>query len=89
MCAKKPRSAQFRPYCSEGMLICSKRQELTAAADDSLLTVKSLIEAQIRVLRETGSQSRLLELDKELEMAFGEKERRFGALSEHTKEHGC
>ena len=36
-----------------------------------------------------NDQKRLLALDKELETVFGEKERAFGALQEHSKEHGC
>jgi hypothetical protein len=86
--ARNGAAAQLGSILNE-MAVCPKRAELTGAADQSLLQVKSLIEAQIRVLRETGSQSKLLELDKELEIAFGNKERCFGALSEHTKEHGC
>ena len=30
-----------------------------------------------------------MELDKKLETAFGEKERAFGALRQHSEEHGC
>jgi len=32
---------------------------------------------------------KLLALDSELELKFGEKEHAFGALQQHTKEHGC
>jgi len=68
---------------------CTRREELTTAAAESLKRIKSLIEEQIAVLRQPGGQARLLELDRELEKAVGEKERGFGALTEHTKEHGC
>jgi hypothetical protein len=30
-----------------------------------------------------------MQLDRELELAIGEKERLFGALRQHREEHGC
>ena len=71
------------------MASCSKRDELMLAATQALERMKALIEQQITVLHEGEGQSKLMSLDKDLEKAFGEKERAFGALAEHTKEHGC
>jgi hypothetical protein len=59
------------------------------AATQALERMKALIEQQITVLHEGESQSKLMSLDKDLEKAFGGKERAFGALAEHKKEHGC
>jgi len=47
-----------------------------------------LIAGQLKALQDHDIQ-KLLTLDKELEQAFGAKERAFGALNEHTKDHGC
>ena len=71
------------------MTSCSKRNELMLTASQALERMKALIEQQITVLHEGEGQSKLMSLDKDLEKAFGEKERAFGALAEHTKEHGC
>ena len=37
----------------------------------------------------SGDDERLIKADKQLEAAFGEKERTFGALLDHRDEHGC
>ena len=71
------------------MASCSKRSELMLRATQALERVKALIEQQITVLHEGDSQNKLMSLDKDLEKAFFEKERAFGALAEHTSEHGC
>jgi len=39
--------------------------------------------------REGGDPARATELDKELDLMFGEKERTIGAWQQHTREHGC
>ena len=67
---------------------CQTRETLQAEASETLQRLIDLTENQIRALAENDHQA-LLHLDKELEMAFGAKERAFGALREHTKEHGC
>jgi len=67
---------------------CPKRDELSGQAIKVLGHLNHLTLEQIECLR-NGNQKRLLEIDSELELTFGEKERAFGALREHSKEHGC
>ncbi len=67
---------------------CPKREALQLAANVILQSLIDLTKQQIDALS-VNDQSRLLTLDKHLEKKFGEKERAFGALRQHTKEHGC
>ena len=69
-------------------MICPVRNQLTTRADQVLKTIATLLQAQIDALA-VNDQDTLLKLDKELELAFGEKERAFGALRQHKSEHGC
>jgi hypothetical protein len=69
-------------------VICPTRQRLQQEATAVLNTLTELITQQIEALR-VGDNQKLLSADKKLEMMFGEKERTFGALRQHTKEHGC
>jgi hypothetical protein len=70
------------------VLDCPKREELQTAASAALSHMTELISGQLKALHDQDMQ-KLLTLDKELEQAFGAKERAFGALNEHTKDHGC
>jgi hypothetical protein len=67
---------------------CGLRDELQRQATDALERVVILTRQQIDALK-AGDQNRLLSLDKDLELTFGEKERTFGALRQHRTEHGC
>ena len=67
---------------------CAQRRELQDSAEEALQRIRELSAAQIEALR-AGDNARLLALDKDLELAVGDKERRFGALQQHTVEHGC
>lgn len=67
---------------------CPKRDELQREADRALQQIIDITTQQIGALKK-GDQALLLALDKELEKTFGEKERSFGALRQHTEEHGC
>ena len=67
---------------------CAKRDELSAKAAHVLGVIVKLGNEQIDCLK-SNDQKRLLEIDKELERQYGEKQRAFGALREHSKEHGC
>lgn len=67
---------------------CSEREKLQRKADFVLSEIVKIIELQREALQERG-ESELMALDKRLENTFGEKERAFGALKQHTKEHGC
>jgi hypothetical protein len=67
---------------------CRKRKELEKDADSMLSELIRVIEAQ-RVALTDRNDKKVLALDKRLEIAFGAKERAFGALAQHKKEHGC
>src|SRR5690349_6045546 len=71
-----------------GDMNCPKREELQQQAMNVLRKLNHHTIEQIECVK-VNDQKRLLELDKQLEMLFGEKERSFGALLEHSKEHGC
>jgi hypothetical protein len=68
---------------------CAERDKLKSAAADAL---KDIINFTDRLLKAVGSEEPcglLTPLDKHLENAVGSKERAFGALAQHCKEHGC
>jgi hypothetical protein len=67
---------------------CTQRQELQQACTQILDRIRALSGESIQALQ-TNNGERLRELDRELELAIGEKERTFGALWQHTAEHGC
>jgi hypothetical protein len=67
---------------------CRERESLSSEATKTLQTLSGIIQEQIEALQ-VGDQKKLLSLDKSLELTFGDKERAFGALQQHTKEHGC
>jgi hypothetical protein len=67
---------------------CATRDRLQAEASTVLQQMIDMTEDLIRAVAAKNSRS-LMALDKQLEAAFGGKERAFGALFEHTKEHGC
>jgi hypothetical protein len=67
---------------------CPERASLQRTAREVLQNLIDLTHQQLEAIS-ANDQNRLLLLDKRLEHVFGEKERAFGALSQHTKEHGC
>jgi hypothetical protein len=67
---------------------CQIRLELRSKAAGILENIISLTKEQIRALA-ANDQRRIVVLDKELEKAFGKKERAFGSLKQHQEEHGC
>ena len=67
---------------------CAQRDALQREANAALQAIIDITKQQIDALS-ANDQARLLVLDKNLERKFGEKERSFGALRQHTKEHGC
>jgi hypothetical protein len=67
---------------------CTARETLQREASEVLQRLIDITENQLKALAANDYQS-LMRLDKELDLAFGAKERSFGALHEHTKEHGC
>jgi hypothetical protein len=70
------------------MASCAVRQELSAAAMKILEAIAAKNMEQVHALRDRD-QSKLMQLDKEVEELIGKKERTFGALRQHTAEHGC
>jgi hypothetical protein len=72
----------------EAIMACQKREELKNRAIEALNHLNKLTVGQVECLR-ANDLRRLFELDQQLEQAFGAKERAFGALAEHAKEHAC
>jgi hypothetical protein len=68
--------------------MCDKQNELRQAATAILQQIDALTQQQLDAMRQ-GDDVRLMKLDKQLELVFGEKERAFGALHQHRDEHGC
>ncbi len=59
-------------------------------AQNALFRMRSLIDQQVQLLKVGQHNSPTFKnLDRELDLTFGEKERAFGALHSHTAEHGC
>lgn len=67
---------------------CPRQDELRRAATAAVAKMASLAKEQLNALQ-SGDDNKMAALDKELELAFGEKERAFGALHSHRQEHGC
>ena len=68
---------------------CAEREKLKAEAARAL---KDIIEFTNRLLNAVNGEPSagvLTPLDKDLENAVGSKERAFGALAQHCKDHGC
>jgi hypothetical protein len=55
---------------------------------EALHNLNDLTNQQIHCLQEQDFGA-LYEIDRQVELAFGAKERAFGALKEHSEEHGC
>lgn len=68
---------------------CEKHNELLAEADAILAKLHALTAHQRTIVGADGVSKRFLQLDQELELMMGEKERAIGALREHDEEHGC
>jgi hypothetical protein len=67
---------------------CQRQEELRQAAKAVLQTVEELSAQQLQALN-AADYNRLLKVDKQLERYFGKKQRAFGALLNHCREHGC
>lgn len=70
------------------MPICERQSQLRAEVNAILERIDHVNKEQMEALHARDDE-RLLELDKQLELVFGEKERAFGALFQHREEHGC
>lgn len=76
-----------RPRASHHVF-CSQQNELSGHAIEVLGQIARISQEQIQALR-SNDQAAMMRLDRQLELLFGEKERAFGALAEHRREHGC
>jgi hypothetical protein len=67
---------------------CPERDLLLAAATESVERIRILTDEQIQALKEKDC-SRLFALARDLEKAFGERQRAFDSLHQHIADHGC
>lgn len=67
---------------------CPMDAQLSSALDSALGRLIDVTRESQAAFRENRNAD-LLRLDKDLEMALGEKERAIGALRQHRREHGC
>lgn len=67
---------------------CSEYGQLQAAVLEMREKVVAIVTAQLRAFQE-GNQTNFAALDKALETAIGEKERRIGAMQQHAIDHKC
>jgi len=67
---------------------CQRQQELLAEVQRILLKLSELARAESKAM-ESRSENAWLEIDKQIELTIGEKERSMGALKQHRDEHGC
>lgn len=70
------------------MPVCERQSQLRAEVNAILERIDRLNKEQMEALNERDDE-RLMQLDKQLELVFGEKERAFGALFQHREEHRC
>ena len=52
------------------------------------MRLSKLAHAEADAMR-TGNESTWMEIDHQIELTIGEKERALGALKQHRQEHGC
>ena len=67
---------------------CPEYAALEDNVTEALQKLVELIDAQLAAFR-AREHGTFMRLDKELEMAVGQKERVIGALRQHAKDHGC
>lgn len=68
---------------------CAERDKLKSAAAEALKDIIDFTDRLLKAVNSAGPCGSLTPLDKDLENAVGSKERAFGALAQHCKEHGC
>jgi len=67
---------------------CLKQQELIVEAQSCLAQLSELMRAAAAAL-ENRHENLAHEIDLQIELKFGEKERAMGKLQQHREEHGC
>jgi hypothetical protein len=69
-------------------MTCSVQEKLSQAAQDTLdVMIEAIQRARDAIKRQ--DQHAIEVSDEDMEVALGKKERAFGALAEHKREHGC
>jgi hypothetical protein len=68
---------------------CSERDKLKAEAAQALNDIIDFTNKLLKAVSSDQSCGSLTPFDKDLENAVGAKERAFGALAQHCKEHEC
>jgi hypothetical protein len=69
-------------------LSCQRQQELMKKVQDHLIRISDLTRSIAQALA-NGNENLAAELDKQVDLELGAKERGMGALHEHRREHGC
>ena len=72
----------------DGISARPRQRELIEDIQRHLMRMSELTRATAEALA-NGSEGLAAELDKEVEVELGAKERAMGALHQHRKEHGC
>jgi len=67
---------------------CLRQQELMEEVRRRLAHLAELAHAESEALK-NHHHNLWKEIDQQIELTIGEKERCIGALNEHRKEHGC
>jgi hypothetical protein len=67
---------------------CEEYDRLQKDVEAILEKLREVTTLQLEVFR-SRNQPEFIQLDKELELTVGEKERRIGALRQHAAEHRC
>jgi hypothetical protein len=67
---------------------CVQQQTLISEVQDHLIQISELTRAIADALA-NGNENTAAEMDKQVDVELGKKERAMGALHQHRKEHGC
>jgi hypothetical protein len=67
---------------------CVRQQDLIAKAQAHLVRISELTRSIAEALA-NGNEDMAADLDKQVDLELGLKERAMGALHEHRREHGC
>jgi hypothetical protein len=67
---------------------CIQQQKLIAEVQHHLIQISQLTRAIAEALA-NGNENIAADMDKQVDLELGKKERAMGALHQHRKEHGC
>jgi hypothetical protein len=67
---------------------CTVQQELIEDVQNHLIRISELTRAVAAALK-SKNENLAAQLDKEVDLELGRKERGMGALHQHRKDHGC